>query len=307
MKERPVESLVSALKQLGLKIKGMHCPLHISGELIGGTATVEGRSSQYLSALLISLPCAPQDSVLMVNNLEERPYVEMTESWLREQGVRYSHEEKKGQDIFTVQGGQSYTPFTKTIPGDFSSASYLIAAGALFNGQVILHGLDMEDKQGDKALVEILRDMGVDIKERNGELVITGGKPLKGIRIDANAIPDLVPTLAVIGTQAKGRTEVYNIGNARLKETDRLRSMADGLTNMGAKIIEGTDSLSIQGGKLYGAKVHGYDDHRTVMALTLAGMLAEGETWIDTAEAINKTFPAFVSIMRKLGAKITMR
>ena len=310
MKQRPVESLVMALQRLGLKVTSQHrnghCPLQISGELFGGKATVSGKSSQYLSALLISLPCAKNDSVITVNDLQERPYVEMTEVWLKEQGIAYSHEEKKGQDVYTITGGQAYKPFIKTVPGDFSSASYLIAAGALFDGQVVLHGLDMNDPQGDKALVAILREMGADIEAKDDRLIITGGKPLRGIKIDANAIPDMVPTLAVIGTQAKGRTELYNVANARMKETDRLHSMTEGLSHMGAKVLEGKDSLVIQGGKLYGAKVHGFNDHRTVMALSLAGMLASGETWIDTAEAINKTFPDFVKVMKGLGAKINM-
>ncbi|MEK7169949.1 MAG: 3-phosphoshikimate 1-carboxyvinyltransferase [Patescibacteria group bacterium] len=311
MKQRPVETLVMALQRLGLKVKPQHknghCPLQISGELFGGKATMSGKSSQYLSALLISLPCAKNDSVITVNNLQERPYVEMTEMWLREQGIVYSHEEKKGQDIYTIKGGQAYKPFIKTIPGDFSSASYLIAAGALFPGQVVLHGLDINDPQGDKALVEILRTMGADIEIQGNKMTITGGKPLKGMKIDANAIPDMVPTLAVIAAVAKGKTEIVNVANARLKETDRLHSMTEGLTKMGAKIEETKNSLVISGGKLYGATAHGFNDHRTVMALSLAGMLASGETFIDTAEAINKTFPDFVKVMKGLGANINMR
>ena len=332
MKQRPVESLVTALQRLGLKVKSQHknghCPLQISGELFGGKATISGKSSQYLSALLISLPCAQNDSVITVNDLQERPYVEMTEQWLKEQGIEYTHEkapttpsrrrdtppqaggdgEKTGtQDVYTIKGGQVYKPFIKTIPADFSSASYLIAAGALFDGQVILHGLDMNDPQGDKALVTILKEMGADIEVKGDGLVITGGKPLRGMRIDANAIPDMVPTLAVIGTQAKGTTQLINIGNARMKETDRLHSMTEGLTKMGAKNEEKKDSLTISGGKLYGANVHGFDDHRTVMALSLAGMLASGETFIDTAEAVSKTFPDFVKIMKSLGGQINMR
>ena len=347
MKQRPVESLVSALRNLGLRVKSQHknahCPLQVSGELRGGRTSVDGKSSQYLSSLLISLPCAANDSVVMVEHLEERPYVEMTEEWLREQGIVYEHTQKgeldsslslrllrrgndrKGngndkeennekengergsRDVYTIQGRQSYKPFTKTIPGDFSSASYLIAAGVLFSGEVVLHGLNMNDPQGDKALVPILREMGADIQEKDGGLTIKGGKPLKGIRIDCNAIPDLVPTLAVIGTQAKGETMLYNVGQARIKETDRLHSMTEGLTKMGGKVIEGKDSLTVHGGKLYGTSVHGYSDHRTVMALSLAGMLASGETFIDTAEAVRKTFPDFVKVVKSLGGKINMR
>ncbi|MSU56468.1 MAG: 3-phosphoshikimate 1-carboxyvinyltransferase [Candidatus Taylorbacteria bacterium] len=335
MKQRPVESLVTALQRLGLKVKSQHknghCPLQISGELFGGKATISGKSSQYLSALLISLPCAKNDSVITVNDLQERPYVEMTEMWLREQGIVYTHtfstprntttsasghssstEEEKGerkisQDIYTIKGRQAYKPFIKTIPGDFSSASYLIAAGALFDGQVVLHGLDMNDPQGDKALVTILKEMGADIEIQGNKMTITGGRPLKGMKIDANAIPDMVPTLAVIAAVAKGKTEILNVANARLKETDRLHSMTEGLTKMGAKVEETKDSLTISGGKLYGASVHGFNDHRTVMALSLAGMLASGETFVDTAEAITKTFPDYVKVMKSLGAQMNIR
>ncbi|PIQ69087.1 MAG: hypothetical protein COV91_00565 [Candidatus Taylorbacteria bacterium CG11_big_fil_rev_8_21_14_0_20_46_11] len=386
MKARPVESLVSALQRLGMKLhvqpqrgkknisarpahgKGQAIrpsfPLQISSELFGGKAGVSGVSSQYLSALLMSLPCAKNDSVITVDNLEERPYVEMTEAWLNEQGIVYEHKkedlrfqikdlskttttsapprltdavhfshsedrtlkvlrssksslltpskevEKKSQatrDVYTIKGGQAYKPFIKMIPGDFSSASYLITAGVLFSGTVVLHGLDMQCPQGDKELVTILQKMGADIRIEGDTLTITGGKELTGMTIDANAIPDIVPTLAVIGTQATGTTEIVNVANARLKETDRLRSMTEGLSEMGGDITEHTDGLTVRKSVLHGASVKGYNDHRTVMALSLAGMLADGETLIDTAEAINKTFPNYVEMMRSLGAKMRQK
>lgn len=329
MKARPVESLVSALQRLGMKLhvqpqrnkKNVPArpphgkrqairpffPLQISSELFGGKAGVSGVSSQYLSALLMSLPCAKNDSVITVENLEERPYVAMTEAWLKEQGIVYAHTHEGNTDTYTIKGGQAYKPFIKMIPGDFSSASYLITAGVLFSGTVVLHGLDMQCPQGDKELVTILQKMGADIRVEGETLTITGGKELSGMKIDANAIPDMVPTLAVIGTQATGTTEIVNVANARLKETDRLRSMTEGLSEMGADITEHTDGLTVRKSVLHGASVKGYNDHRTVMALSLAGMLADGETLIDTAEAINKTFPEYVAMMRALGAKMRQK
>ena len=326
MKERPVESLVIALQRLGMSLhtqpqrgkkngperllqgktrtgkgKATQFPFQISGELLGGKATVSGVSSQYLSALLMSLPCAKNDSIVTVEDLQEKPYVEMTEGWLREQGIKYVHKNEGNIDIYSITGRQEYQPFIKAIPGDFSSASYIIAAGVLFSGTVTLHGLDMQCSQGDKELVTILKSMGADIRIEGDVLTVTGGKELAGTRIDANAIPDMVPTLAVIGTQAKGKTEIYNVTNARLKETDRLHSMKEGLSKMGANIEEKEDGLTVRTSELHGASVHGFDDHRTVMALSLAGMLAEGDTTIDTAESINKTFPDFVTLMQKLG------
>lgn len=310
MRARPIRSLVDALRRLGLTIEYLEgegvLPVAISGKLIGGKTEVDGLTSQYLSALLISLPCAENDSEVIVRNLHERPYMEMTLNWLRHQNIVYTHDHHNHVDVYNIKGKQSYQKFHATIAGDFSSASYLIAAAALTKGSVVLQGLDMQDPQGDKRLVPILQEMGADIVVESHRLVIRGGKPLKGIKIDANDVPDLVPTLAVIGTQALGKTEIVNVAQARIKETDRIHSMTDGLTRLGAKVEEFSDGMSICNSPLRGAEVRGYGDHRTVMALSIAGMLAQGATIIDDGIAINKTFPNYVEIMQSLGAKMEM-
>jgi 3-phosphoshikimate 1-carboxyvinyltransferase len=310
MKTRPIGSLIDALNQLGMKIKSeknsRHCPLSISGRLTGGKARISGITSQYLSALLMALPCAEKNSEITVIDLCEKPYVEMTEKWLKEQGIIYSYAKAHGKDIYKVQGRQVYSAFSKKIPGDFSSASYVLAAGVLLGRKLTLMNLDFSDVQGDKQLVSILKKMGADIRTEKSRLIIKGGRPLRGIKIDASAIPDLAPTLAVIGTQAKGKTEILNVPQARLKETDRLRSMAEGLRRMGAKIYEKPDGMVVYQSRLKGNKVQGFHDHRTVMALSLAGLLAEGQTVITTAQAVNKTYPDFVKTMKSLGAKISL-
>lgn len=320
MRQRPLKSLIIALKDLGLEVSSLNnnnsCPISVKGRLQGGNTKVDGITSQYASSLLLSLPCAGKDSVIMVEDLHERPYVEMTLAWLNEQGIKYEHLvdnlpllnppliKGRRKDVFKIKGGQKYNAFDKIISGDFSSASYLIAAAALIPGQIELYGLDMNDQQGDKRLVEILRSMGADIKVDGLKMIISGGKKLVGKKIDCNDIPDMVPTLAVIGTQAQGKIEIINVSQARLKETDRLKSIHDGLSRLGAKIEEQADGLVVYESKLHGAQVHGYYDHRIVMALTVAGLLAERETIIDTAESINKTFPDFVKMTRSLGANI---
>jgi 3-phosphoshikimate 1-carboxyvinyltransferase len=308
MRARPIQSLVTALTHLGLSIEYLEnegvLPVSVSGSLKGGIAEVDGITSQYISALLISLPCAEQDSEIFVKNLHERPYMEMTLAWLKEQYIQFTHSMEKNTDIFHIKGNQRYKSFTTTIAGDFSSASYLIAAATLTEGCVELSGLNMQDPQGDKRLVTILQEMGADITIEHNSLIIQGGKLLKGIKIDANDIPDLLPTLAVIGTQAMGKTEIINVRQARIKETDRIHSMTEGLTLLGAKVDEHDDGLTVYQSKLQGASVSGYDDHRTVMALSVAGMLAEGLTVIDDAEAINKTYPKYIETMRSIGAKM---
>ncbi len=310
MQKRPIASIVEAVKKLGMEAapfkKGENFPMRVSGQLIGGNCAVDGSNSQYLSALLLSLPCAQKNSVIEVKDLRERPYVDMTLAWLDEQSIRYGHFKKDNVDTFKIFGNQQYRAFEKTIPGDFSSASYLIAAAVLLSGEVTLHGLDMDDPQGDKRLVSILRQMGADIAVKGTDLVIKGGKPLKGTTIDCGDIPDMLPTLAVIGTRAQGKTTLFNVANARIKETDRIKSMASELEKMKAKVEEKESSLVIYESRLYRARVHGYSDHRTIMALAVAGLLAEGESVIDTAEGINKTFPNFADMMRGIGAKIEL-
>lgn len=311
MRARPIRPLIAALNNLGMNIGYLKtpgcCPLKVAGKLIGGKAEVDGTTSQYISALLLSLPLAEKDSTVTVKNLHERPYVEMTLKWLDNLGIQYSYIRNNSNDKYKIKGRQTYKYFKRQIPGDFSSASYFLAAGSLIGPKVILQGLDMGDAQGDKRLVEILRKMGANITANNSSISVKQAKNLHGIKVDANDIPDLVPTLAVLGTQAKGKTEIINVKQARIKETDRIHSMAEGLKKMGARLREKMDGMIVFQSKLRGAKVKGYNDHRTVMALALAGMLASGKTVITDAQAVNKTFPGFYEQMRKLGAKIIIR
>lgn len=310
MRARPVHPLVNALRNLGMTIKYLKeeqkLPLAISGYLTGGSTEVDGMSSQYLSALLMALPCAENKSEIRVKDLHERSYVEMTLNWLKTQNIHYAHQKTDTEDVYLIQGKQRYKNFKFTIPGDFSSASYLIAAATLIKGSVELKGLDRQDSQGDKALVHILQKMGADISTKETSLIIQGEKTLTGLKIDANDIPDLLPILAVIGTQACGKTEIINVQHARIKETDRIHSMTEGLRALGAKIEEYENGMTIYQSKLRGASVKGYGDHRTVMALSVAGMLAEDSTLIDDSEAIHKTFPNFIELMCSLGAKMEL-
>ena len=310
MRARPIKSLVDALRHLGMVIEYIEhedtLPISVSGQLTGGIAEVDGMNSQYLSALLISLPCAENDSVITVRDLRERSYVNMTLDFLNKQGIHYTHNKIDNGDTFVIQGNQQYSSFHHAIQGDFSSASCLIAAAALLPGEVELQGLNFKDSQGDKKLVTLLQEMGADIKIENDSIRIQANKSLTGIRIDANDIPDLVPALAVIATQALGKTEICNVSQARNKETDRIHSMTEGLRKMGARIEEHADGMTIYQSHLRGSLVSGYNDHRTVMALTVAGIIAEGKTTVTDGEAINKTYPHFVETMQMIGANVTV-
>jgi shikimate kinase len=146
--------------------------------------------------------------------------------------------------------------------------------------------------------------MGADIVIDEKQIRIAGGRPLKGLLIDASDIPDLVPALAVIATRAQGKTDIVNVHHARIKETDRIHSMTEGLRRMGARIEEHPDGLTVYASDLSGTLVAGYHDHRTVMALTVAGMIAVGTTYITDAESIHKTYPRFIDNMQSIGALV---
>lgn len=308
MRERPIRPLVAALRALGMKIEEGDSkegyPLRVSGRLEGGAAEVSGLTSQYISALLLSLPLAPKDSHVAVRDLRERPYVEMTLDWLRRGNIHYEQERQDGSDIFHIRGGQHYEPLNISIPADFSSASYMIAGAVLVPGKTTIRGLLEDDSQGDKALIDLAKRMGAKIEWSGGALLVEGGYPLRGIDIDCSDIPDLLPTLAILGTHAAGTTRLMNVPQARIKETDRIASMAAGLRAMGAEIEELPDGLVIRESALHGNTVDGKGDHRTVMALALAGLIADGTTVISSGEAIRKTFPGYVEVMQSLGANI---
>jgi 3-phosphoshikimate 1-carboxyvinyltransferase len=310
MQSRPIAPLINALNELGMKVeKSSDDCLKVSGRLTGGKAQIDGLSSQYLSALLIALPCTEKDSEITVKNLQEKSYVDMTLDWLEELGIKISQEisQEESQEnaiTFKIPGRQSYKAFTKTITGDYSSAAFIRAAAELTPGsKVAITGLDPNDTQPDKALEEIIQKVKAEHRTQDSPQASEN----LSREIDCNAFPDLLPVLAVLATTWPGETHLTNLANARIKEADRLKSMAAGLRALGAKITELPDSLTVQQSQLRGAEVEGYEDHRTVMALAIAGLTADGETIVTNGYAIRKTFPEFVRILSNLGANIQIR
>ncbi len=302
IRNRPMIPLLSALEKLGVKVEstGGKCPFTITGPLTGGKTTVNGISSQFLTALLIACPLASHDTEIMVENLHERPYVEITLDWLRKLNIRF---EQKGLDWFYIPGGQIYKAFKRSIPADFSSSTFAACAAAITGSEVLIKGLDFADHQGDKEIFTFLQKMGAKITH-TPEGVIVNSNELRGIDIDMNNTPDALPALAVTGCFAKGTTRLLNVAQARLKECDRINGIATELSKMGANIEELQDGLVIHESDLHGTEVHGYDDHRMVMALSIAGMAASGETFVDTAEAIRITYPTYVEDMKAIGANM---
>jgi 3-phosphoshikimate 1-carboxyvinyltransferase len=305
IRRRPSGALIGSLNDLGAwaeSTRGNGCPpLVVRGRLKGGTTTIECKSSQYLTSLLINCPLADGDSVIKVPLLDEKPYIEMTLDWLFRQGIRLERDELRE---FRIPGRQSYKPFTRRIPADFSSATFFLCAGAIGDNDVTVRGLDLADPQGDKAVLDYLRQMGAKVETlASGDIRVRPGQ-LKGCRLDLNATPDALPMMAVLACFAEGRTTICNVAHARIKETDRITVMRETLTRLGAKVKEFSDGLEIEGGKLVANEVSGHDDHRIVMSLAVAGTAIPGELVIRTAEAATVTFPTFLACMQSLGAEI---
>jgi 3-phosphoshikimate 1-carboxyvinyltransferase len=306
LRSRPFRPLLSALEKLGAAYSceslENDLPFAIKGPIRGGKTSVNGVSSQFVSSLLLTCPLCDEGSEIVVENLHERPYIELTLWWLKKQGIVISYSEDLAG--FHIKGGQAYHAFYEAIPADFSGATFAACAAAIAGGELTLTGLDFSDPQGDKGVFDVLRSMGAEIAHGPDGVSVRGGGALCGRTIDLNAMPDALPALSVVACVAEGETRFVNVAQARIKETDRLAVMNGELSKMGALVTEHKDGLTIRHSKLKGSKVNGHDDHRVVMALALAGMIAEGETVIDAAEAAAVTYPTFAEDFRACGAKI---
>jgi len=304
VRARPAQPLIDSLNDLGASVESIdgngRAPIRIRPRLSGGRTSIACPTSQFLSSLLLACPLADGTSEIEVTELNETPYVEMTLSWLDRAGIRY---DRDGFDRFVVPGGQQYPAMDMSIPADFSSATFFLCAAAITGSHLVLDGLDMTDSQGDKAVVDMIETMGAEIERGEGYIAVQG-KALTAAELDLNATPDALPALSVVACCAEGTTRLVNVPQARLKETDRIAVMRTELTKMGARAEELPDGLVIEGGPLEGTQVEGWDDHRVVMALACAGLVAQGETTVSTAESVAVTFPNFVELMQQCGADI---
>lgn len=310
IRRRPAQPLIEALNNLGAQVFSTRgsgtAPLVCKGILKGGRVQLPGINSQWLSPLLINAPLGEGHTEVVVDNLQERPYIEMTLGWLSRQGIDFSQD---NFERFSLPGGQAFRPFEETLPSDWESACFPLVAAAITDSDITLMGMDTKDYQGDKAIIDILKAMGVDVEVRDfGKegIRVRGGRPLRGIEIDCGNIPDAPPILSVLGCRAEGKTVLRNLGASRLKETDRSRSIYEELTKMGARMEEKQDSLTIYPSTLTGTRIDSRFDHRIVMATAVAGLIAQGPTRIDHAEFAKISFPTFYEVMKGLGAKIEL-
>ena len=301
LRKRPLKPLLDALESLGAETESTEGfpPASIRGPLDGGECTIECKTSQYLSGLLLGAPLAIGDSHIKCSVLFEKPYVKMTLKWLDDQGIKYRISDDL-EEVW-VKGGQSYKPLDTYIEGDFSSASFFFVAAAIHGTEVTVEGLDKNSTQGDKEILNILEKMGCSIKWNGMAVTVKGPEKLKGGVFDLNAIPDTLPALSVAAAFAEGDTILGNVKQARIKETDRIKVMRENLNELGVEADERRDALIIHGnGSVKGGKAKGYGDHRVIMALAILGTRTEEETEIDDVSAASVTFPTFFDLLENL-------
>ena len=308
LRRRPMAELLSAMNSLGApcystRRNGLPPIVVLGGGIEGGEAEMRGDvSSQFLSALLLACTKARRTTtVSLTSPLESRHYVEMTVEALDRFGAEVRANFDDGS--FRIPGGQALSPCRYVVEGDYSSASFMMAAG-LLGGMVDVRALPPSSRQGDRAVVDLLMKMGGNLLPSPYGVLATKSR-LRGIEFDARHIPDLVPILAVVASQATGRTTISGVGRLRLKESDRIKTTVGMLSEMGAGIRTLKDAIIVEGGAtLTGKTINPSNDHRIAMACAVAALVARGETVIEDAECVSKSYPSFFEDLKRLGADL---
>ncbi|MEM1751166.1 MAG: 3-phosphoshikimate 1-carboxyvinyltransferase [Archaeoglobaceae archaeon] len=301
LRTRPNRDLVLALKKLGAFAKGdelFRAPFRIKGIIKGGEIEIKAESSQFISSLLFALSLAKGDSFLKILATKSRPYIDLTTDVLEKAGVKI---ERTAEGYF-IPGEQEFHLRNFEVPADFSSASYLIAAGILAGEVKIVNAFD--SMQGDKKIVEICKEMGADVRwDKEKGLIVAKRSELSAISFNAGDTPDLVPTVAVLCAVANGVSEIYNAEHLRIKEIDRISGICKNLKALGVDVEEKGDGLKIKGGKReFFGTVDSFGDHRMALAFSLLGLL--GEVRCRNAEAVSVSYPGFFDDLKKIGAEL---
>lgn len=315
LQKRPVGELLNALHQLGIKtfthLANDLPPVEVQANgLVGGRVKIRGDiSSQYISSLLFACSKGLRNSrIELSTRLESVPYVEMTLEVMKHFGVTASV--SNNWEAITIQGNQQYHNSIYEVPGDYSSAAFLMVSGALA-GSVTITGLDKNSLQGDARIISILKEMGVEVDQDNSSVSVFKSQP-KATDIDATNIPDLVPILAVLASQADGRTRIINAERLRYKESNRLMTITMELRKIGAKIKDTTNGIIIDGPtELHGATINPHNDHRIAMACAVACLVSKQSrivskhySRINDIDCVKKSYPGFIADMKSLGAQI---
>lgn len=309
MEKRPQNELILALKKLGVRIdclkKTGFLPLKVfGGNFNGGETSLSGSiSSQFFSSILISAPYAKKDVIINSKGLiSSKPYIDITISMMKKFGVNV---ENLNYKTFIVKAPCVYSCKKLKIEGDYTNASYFLAACAILGGRLKVKNLNKKSVQGDKVILKILKNLGLKVKFEKENVVLESSQKIRPIKIDMNLFPDLVPTLAIILVCAKGKSEILNIEHLKYKECNRIKALVSELTKLGFKLKAKKDALIIWGNPDINVKtkeIECYNDHRIAMAFSILGLRFKGII-IKNPECTNKSFPNFYETLKKIGAR----
>jgi 3-phosphoshikimate 1-carboxyvinyltransferase len=299
---RPLTPYYSIFKEQNISYSSSTgLPLTIKGTLKPGEYKLPGNiSSQFITGLMLALPLLDGNStIILTTELESKGYIDLTLSLLKKFSINI---ENSNYREFYISGNQSYKAINYTVEGDFSQAAFWLTAGIL-GREIQCVDMDINSLQGDKVIVDIIKEMGGDIHIKDNKLTTRMSKT-KGITIDASNCPDLVPILSVLASVSSGTTKIVNAGRLRIKESNRLRAMAVELAKLGAAVSETSDGLIIHGKEsLKGGTVHSWNDHRIAMALTIASIKCTEPLILENCDVIKKSYPEFYKDFIMLGGK----
>lgn len=292
--DRPIGELLGQLQIHGAAFSNSKLPTDISGQLSGGEFYFDGGvSSQYITGLLLASPITGEECKIHIEGtLQSKPYVDLTVKVMHDFGVDVLEDD----GTYTVKKGSKYTsPENYTVEGDYSNAAFWLCAG------VGMRGLCDNSFQGDSAVIDILKSAGASFKCENG-VIYPDVSNLHGFEMNAENTPDIVPPLAVVAATASGQTVIYGAERLRIKESDRLTTVYEMLTNLGADVIMNPDGFIINGKEqLSGGTVNSYNDHRIAMSASLASIKCRDKVTVIGADAVNKSYRDFWKDFKKLG------
>jgi len=315
-RKRPMQPLLDALSQIGVESTNTENP---KGIIITPKATHAGLikipgdiSSQFITGLMCLAPrlSGKETEIRITTPAKSYPYLQITEEIFRDFQIKFKSQ--FNSDLlgsYFIPGDQTYSGRNYEVPGDFSSAAFIFVGAALNPKpqKVTMTNIDMNNPQGDKEIINILKRMGahIDINSQARSVTIEGGHPLTGIRIDCSQIPDLFPILCVLGCLSGGETTIFNAAHVRLKETDRIKVMVRELEKMGAKVHEQPDGIILPGNqKLHGSKIQHDQDHRIAMCLSIATLYADSPSMLERSEVVADSYPGFWEDLKHLGVNL---
>jgi len=305
LRKRPMQDLIDALKNLGVTIYSSQSngtpPIIVKGGFDGGETDIKGDvSSQFISSIIMAAPYSKKPVTLNVRGtFVSKPYVNMTLSVISKFGIDFEYDTTNVPEYSSYYiEPQKYEATEYIIEGDYSSASYMIAAAAMIPSSITIKNLYSDSMQGDKVILDIIEKMGATVKVSDTEVHIESDGQLKAFDINLENAPDLLPTVAVLMAEAEGTSVITGVEHARYKETDRVHNCAIELSNVGIEVEEMKDGLIIKGNPT-GGVVNSHLDHRMVMAFYVLG-LKTGNITIKDAACYDVSFPNFLDVMNEI-------